>query len=815
MKKLISFALMTTLLVPNFNFQVKADAKEIANNIEVYHSKINVGTNDKESYQKVKDIQFGYDLVSDKENVITVLPERKDQIMEGIGGAMTEASAYVIGTLPQDKQEDIYSRFFDADKAAFSMVRTNIGSCDFSSHTYDYAPDKARSIATKLDNFSIKEDEKDLIPALQKTLAHNPKAKIYSAPWAPPAWMKVSGDRMGDDLLNAGSITTKQNHLDPQYYSLYATYLIKYLQAYKAKGIPIYNLSLQNETQNNADWESCYWTIPQSVDFIQHHLGPRLEAAGFGDMELMIWDWDRQEGSLGKGDGFISYNRGVLNSGAGKYVDSIGFHWYGPINFMNNGQGGLQDYHNINTLHKEYPNIKLYGSEACQGLGGTEGPARRYIYDIVNDIRAGANGWMDWNLVLDSKGGPVKVPNNCFAPIMVDIPTQKVTVRPEYYALKHLSRTIRPGDRKIFSAVAKEPYQKENQLLNVAFLDKDTGKEKLIVANTTKGTKDFYIREGGRVAKVTLPGSTIATYIITPGAKANYNASLNGYAKASAYEDNPVNDYRPYKAFDGNIGTRWASDWNKDNQWIQVDLGLPMTVTGVDLIWEWGFKNEYAIQVSEDGVNWITAKVMDGNKTFTNTERNPYEVNIGFQPIYGRYVRMQGIKNKQGYGYSLYVMRVIASGANANYKLDDTSAINKPCKASDYEGNLINDYRPERAFDRDVNSRWASGWSDNQWIQVDLQQNKKIAGVLLNWEWGWKNIYEIQVSDDGVNWKTVTRIDGSPDGKGTTWNNPTGNREVIRINFEPVEGRYVKMKGIKNKQGYGYSLYDFKVYTLR
>lgn len=96
-------------------------------------------------------------------------------------------------------------------------------------------------------------------------------------------------------------------------------------------------------------------------------------------------------------------------------------------------------------------------------------------------------------------------------------------------------------------------------------------------------------------------------------------------------------------------------------------------------------------------------------------------------------------------------------------------------------------------------SRWASEYSDDQWVYVDLESVKEIAYLTLKWESAHAKSYKIQVSDNAVNWKDVYSSDTSEGG-------------VENITLEPVKARYIKMLGLKRATEWGYSLYELEVY---
>ena len=105
----------------------------------------------------------------------------------------------------------------------------------------------------------------------------------------------------------------------------------------------------------------------------------------------------------------------------------------------------------------------------------------------------------------------------------------------------------------------------------------------------------------------------------------------------------------------------------------------------------------------------------------------------------------------------------------------------------------------ENAVDGNDGSRWSSEFTDNQWIAVDLGSIKDVSKVVLNWEAAYGQSYNIQVSTNGTDWKTVA-----------TENNSDGG--IDTLSFAHTNARYVRMQGVSRATGYGYSLFEFEVY---
>jgi hypothetical protein len=119
----------------------------------------------------------------------------------------------------------------------------------------------------------------------------------------------------------------------------------------------------------------------------------------------------------------------------------------------------------------------------------------------------------------------------------------------------------------------------------------------------------------------------------------------------------------------------------------------------------------------------------------------------------------------------------------------------KSAMASSFQSNS---YVPGGATDDNLATRWSSGFTDSEWIQVDLGSAQSFNTVTFVWEAAYARAYNLQISIDGNTWKTIY---GNTAGKGGT----------EKIAFPTVNARFVRMQGVKRATVYGYSLYDLKV----
>ncbi|MEU4422502.1 discoidin domain-containing protein [Actinoplanes sp. NPDC024001] len=239
------------------------------------------------------------------------------------------------------------------------------------------------------------------------------------------------------------------------------------------------------------------------------------------------------------------------------------------------------------------------------------------------------------------------------------------------------------------------------------------------------------------------------------------------------------------KAFDGDAGTRWSSQF-ADPQWIRVDLGATASISRVVLQWEGAFGKAYQIQTSTDAATWTTVHTQSNGAGGTET----IDVTAS-----GRYVRLLGTARGSGYGYSLYEFKVYG-GSTPTAGCTENAAQGRPATASSSEGA---DVGPEKAFDGNAATRWSSQFADPQWIRVDLGASRSICRVTLQWEGAFGKAYQIQTSADGATWTTVH-----------TQSNGAGGTETIDLS---ATGRYVRLNGTARGSGYGYSLWEFQVLT--
>lgn len=387
---------------------------------------------------------------------IFVNPNKTFQKLIGIGGAITDASAEVFATLPEDKQAEFLKAYYDPTEGiGYTLARTPIHSCDFSKGNFTYVSDEDKELKT----FNIDVDKQFRIPLIKKaTETAGGELMLYASPWSPPAFMKGS-----KNMLQGGKLL-------PEFRDSWALYYTKFIKAYEAEGMPIWGITIQNEPMAVQRWESCIYTAEEERDFLKNHLGPTMEKEGLGDKKIIVWDHNRD---------LVSHRANTIfdDPEASKYAWGIGFHWY------ETWTGGEPKFDNLDNIKDSYPDKNLVFTEGCNEKFDPAKyqyfpNAERYGRSMINDFNQGTVIWTDWNILLDETGGPNHVQNLCFAPIHADTKTGELIYTPTYYYLGHFSKFIRPNATRVSTTSSR------SHLLSTSFLNED-GKMATVVMNPT------------------------------------------------------------------------------------------------------------------------------------------------------------------------------------------------------------------------------------------------------------------------------------------------------------------------------------------
>ncbi|MFB9056806.1 glycoside hydrolase family 30 beta sandwich domain-containing protein [Mariniflexile ostreae] len=440
---------------------------------------------------------------------LKLLPEQTFQTITGFGGSFTESSAYLLNQLSKKNRDTILKAYFANDGARYSLTRTHMNSCDFSLTNYSYTPVEGDKT---LEHFTIEEDMDDLIPMIKDAMAISEDGfKIIASPWSAAPWMKDNKHWVGGKLL-------------PEYYDTWALFFSKYIDAYKAEGIDVWGFTVENEPHGNGNnWESMHYTPKEMTDFVQKHLGPKLEADGKGDKIILGYDQNR----AGLKDWVDEMFRDEASS---KYFDGTAIHWY----------ESTYDYfpEALQYAHNKAPNKYLIETEGCvdsqvpvwkddawywkkeatdwgwdwaseedKHLHPKYAPVNRYARDIIGCLNNWVDGWIDWNMVLDRQGGPNWFENWCVAPVIVDPDADEVYFTPLYYTMAHFSKYMRPGAQVI-------GVENSDPSLMVSAVKNPDGSIAVVAFNEGEVPKSLSIAIHNKTIKMSIPEKALQTIII-------------------------------------------------------------------------------------------------------------------------------------------------------------------------------------------------------------------------------------------------------------------------------------------------------------
>lgn len=397
------------------------------------------------------------------------------QQIDGFGYTLTGGSADLINALPPSTRQSLLQELFSAGNNGIGVnyLRVSIGASDLSAQVFSYNDLPAGQTDVNLTNFSLSHDETNLIPVLKEILLINPNIKILGSPWSPPTWMKDNNSSIGGSLL-------------PQYYSVYANYFVKYIQAMQAKGIRMDAITIQNEPLHGGNNPSMLMTAAQQATFVKNNLGPAFQAANIST-KIIVWDHNCDN---------PGYPLEVLNDAAAKqYVDGAAFHLY-------NG-----DISALSQVHNAYPDKHVYFTEQyTSSTGGFGGDLKWHLKNvIIGSMRNWSRNALEWNLANDATYGP-HTPGGCdVCKGALTISGSVITRNVAYYIIAHASKFVPDGSTRIKSEIY-------GNIQNVAFKRQD-GKKVLIVLNDGSSVQTFNIKYKGKWVTTALDAGAVATYV--------------------------------------------------------------------------------------------------------------------------------------------------------------------------------------------------------------------------------------------------------------------------------------------------------------
>ena len=362
-----------------------------------------------------------YETSEGRENTTLGLDGTIHQEWDGFGGCFNELSQIALLTVSQSERNEIYDLLFskDSDGVRFDFCRIPIGASDYAESWYSLNEVEGDY---DMKHFSIERDRKYLIPYIKEALKRNPGMKFFASPWSPPTWMKHP------KAYNYGTLVWTEKNL-----RAYALYFVKFIQAYAQEGIKISQLHIQNEPVSSQKFPSCIWTGEQFTEFIVKYLGPAFKE---NNIDTAIWLGTLNCPETDERAPYTRYNNYanlvLHNEEAYNYIEGVSYQWAGK--------------YAVQITHECFPEKKLLQSENECGDGTNTWEYAKYVFELFRHyITSGVNAYVYWNMVLQPKGRSTwGWEQNSM--ITVD---GKAKLNYEYYIMKHFSRFITPGAKRL------------------------------------------------------------------------------------------------------------------------------------------------------------------------------------------------------------------------------------------------------------------------------------------------------------------------------------------------------------------------------
>lgn len=445
----ISFALALCLCGCACESKADTDKKgeegttpETTNDVTAY-----VTTADAKSLFKKSEFKFSGTDVLDSYNVRY---DKTDlgKTVDGFGLAVTTATCYNLMRMTKaDRTKFLTEMFSKTDGVGSSLIRVAIGASDFClKEEYTWCDEEG------LENFAVHAEDRDfLFPILKEIYAINPDVRIIASPWSCPKWMKcqMPGGNTWDESKFNVAVTDEKDfdswtggRLRPSCYGVYADYFVKWVKEMEKQGFDIFALTMQNEPLNPGNSMSLVMPWPDQKEFVKV-LGPKMEAAGLGDIKLLLFDHNYNYDNKPSQD---NYPLNIYaDPEANRWSDGSAWHSYG---------GSVTE---LDEIYVTYPDKDIYFTEASIGEWNYS-----FSSCLINDfasiflgtLKRGGSGVTLWNMMLDDKNGPYSPQDGscktCFGGVTIKSADYKtITKNSHWYNVAHASAVVKPGARMI------------------------------------------------------------------------------------------------------------------------------------------------------------------------------------------------------------------------------------------------------------------------------------------------------------------------------------------------------------------------------
>lgn len=419
--------------------------------------------------------------------------------------------------LDRNTQDDLMRRLFSPD-GDLKFSRGRIGmNCNDYGRSWFSCDEVAGDL--ELRYFNIDRDKVGIIPLIRAAQRYNPDLTCWISPWSPPSWMKINhdypvvssrhnnADPKIDYLLFGNTDGIDEDEMkflgerkgvfpkklatqdyfimDPRYLKAYANYFCKFIDAYKEQGVPIDMVIYQNEAYSYTPYPGCPWTAEGTIIFNRDYLAPALKKQ-HPDVKLYIgtFNTNRQD----------HVERILSDEGLRSSIDGAAFQWEGR--------------EILPAIRKQYPDLNYICSESECGNGSMDWKAGEHTFFLISDnVGNGVNEWYNWNFLLPKEG---ESPWGWKQNALIELDPEKRSVRytPEYYAVKHFSHFVTPGDEMVGYAS-----KGETEGTPVVVYKRKNGGYVVVAANLSDTARSFSVKIGGKYLNLSLQPHSFNTFV--------------------------------------------------------------------------------------------------------------------------------------------------------------------------------------------------------------------------------------------------------------------------------------------------------------
>jgi glucosylceramidase len=424
----------------------------------------------------------------------TVVVDAKQtyQSIDGFGASFTDSAAWLLMTVEPSSSlsgtlNDLFTR--NGNGIGLSFMRIPIGASDIALSVYSFDDMPVGQTDPTLANFSITHDQAYILPLIQQAKALNPNLKLMANPWSPPGWMKDPASMSPVSMLGGTLLMTSANE------AAFANYLVKYIQAYQAAGVPIDYITVQNEPLNiTTSYPSMGMSDSVQLALLQNYVLPALAANNIST-KVFVYDhnWDTP-----------SYPQTVLSGLTAQQLTQVaGTAWHGY-----GGAPGAQQ-----LLQNQFPALGNWETEHSGGAWISD-QFTSDMLEITQVLRNSGKAYVKWSLALNQNLGPNLTQNaglggcnTCTPIVTVNSQTGAVTKDIEFYTLGHYSKYVLPGAVRVYSSNTPA-------IASVAFVNPDSSMA-LIAYNSSPSSQTFQVQWGTESFSYTLPATAAATFTWT------------------------------------------------------------------------------------------------------------------------------------------------------------------------------------------------------------------------------------------------------------------------------------------------------------